>query len=340
MRVLLSIFIVSLLAACTTTGNSVGGSVSAPITVKQPDFVHPEISAYARRIISPLIASGFRVGYTEDPDALKLEINFDPDPYATAISINLIKPGVGVIAHSEAVNHGWGTMMARSGAIKDLVESATDEFNQQLISIRFIIASDKHDFQSCFNDMAASPNLALIKGKVGVESLQAQTFSMLADNSKPTEQEKLALIRWGNMRDVCLKMMHESMVMRGVPLAIINVWDASYANTQLLLVELSRGNLTYSEFAQKRADLAASANDKVAQISNELQKQNEDSRFKANQLYIEQQKANAERQRAYAEQQKADTMQLQTLKPTPLPASNQINCTSHAIGNTVNTNCY
>jgi|GEM_PF-2170222 len=287
--ILTSIFVASL-AGCATTGKSIGGSMSAPVTIRQPEFLNPEIAGYAQRIFSPLIANGFRVGYTDDPDALRLEINFDPSIMSTSVKINLIKPGVGVVASAESVNHGMGTMSMRDKSISNLVEAASEQFRQQLSLVHFKIEADKNNYQSCFNALAASPEFSIIKEKVGLAGTQDQTFSMLADNTKPSKEEIHALKQWGNMRDACIKIMHESKIAQRTPLALLNVIDAASNAEQTLLVALVNGSLTYSEYSKKRSALTVFENESIAQIEAEFRKETEDSRFKGNQLALEAQR--------------------------------------------------
>lgn len=341
MNILVVLTISLLFAGCSTTGASVSGSVSAPITIRPPDYIHPEMAGYGQEVFAPLLAKGFKVGYTGDPDALRLEVEFNPNPLSTSVKITLIKPRVGIIASAKAVNSGWGTRMAHNSAVESRVDSATQEFSHQLANINFVITPDKNNFQSCFSDIAKNPDLEPIKGKVGLENAQSQSFSMLADNSKPTAQDKPMLKRWGDMRDVCMKMMHESMAAQRAPLPIINVTDAVNTASQSLLVELINSNMTYSEFAKKRSDLSSFANTQIAQIDAELRKQTEESRYKANQLSIQAQQNDLLQQKIFSDsilqQQQINNQQINNQQMNNLrtrPTTTNTNC--YMVGNQMN----
>lgn len=328
----------AILTGCASTGQSVGGTVHAPITIKEPDFLNPEIAPYAPRIYSILSGHGFTVGKTDDPDALRLEINFDPNLFATAIKINLIKPGMGLIVSAEAVNHGWGTGIARAQAIGNLVESASTQFSQQLSTVKFVLASDKNNFVACFKDLAADPELISIRNKVSLSDARDQTFSMLADNTKPNDLEKIALKNWGEKRDNCMRMRRANMASRNIPLAIANVLDSSDAAGQALLVELLNGRLTYAAYAKRRHDLVTFTNDTLASIETELQKQTEESRFKASQMAIEAQRNALMQQKILSDQEQQQqqlNVQQQELNVQRLNANRPrtTNCT--AAGQTI-----
>jgi hypothetical protein len=87
----------------------------------------------------------------------------------------------------------------------------------------------------------------------------APPFSIMANDTFPTDVERAAIGKWGTIRDDCSKRMNASLV---VPRATGN--DASYlqrrfsaihelqANTGYLILALYQQKLTYGEFARKR----------------------------------------------------------------------------------------
>ncbi len=335
MRVLALIIAIGLLTSgCTTSGTSYHGTISAPTTIRPPDVVNPELAGYGQEIIAPLVQDGFKVGNTGDPDALRLEVAFNPNPFSMSVTIRLIKPGAGVIASAQSVNSGFGTMVAHNSAVQSRVESAIQSFSEQLANIHFVITPDKNDFAACFSNLANSPELATIRQKVGLDGVKSQTFSMLADNSKPTDQEKLALRKWGDMRDVCLKQIHESMSLQRVPMQILNVNDASAMGSQSLLVELVNGNMTYSEFAKKRSELSAFVNDKIAQIDAVLRAQSADAQYKANQIAIEAQQNSLMQQKIISDQNMQQQQINNERQMMSRPTMTNTNC--RAVGNQVN----
>jgi hypothetical protein len=75
---------------------------------------------------------GFRVGQTEDPQALHFRLDFAPNPWGMRVGAALWQAGTPVLV-AEAINPGWGTMMLQDGSVvAALAESAAKAFAAEL----------------------------------------------------------------------------------------------------------------------------------------------------------------------------------------------------------------
>lgn len=170
------------------------------------------------------------------------------------------------------------------------------------VEIQFrCVKTGPKESEQCFKNLASDPELAGLKDKVALGSVKDQTFTMLADNSKPTAKEKDLLKIWGSKRDTCIRLDREELQADKAPLPISNLNNSYLSAGQLLVADLMNGNLTYSSYAVKRQELAAFVNDTASKIQAELRKETQDSRYKAEQLAIEAQRNSLMQQKIYSD---------------------------------------
>ena len=118
-----------LLFSCSTVGSHVtpttkGASVSKSI------FLEPipvALSTSAPDITSFLQSKGFIFVEEKSDDCLRLKMTFDPDPWNRVVGIELLDSNRPVVV-SQAVNPGWGNMIASGSATANLTRSALAEF--------------------------------------------------------------------------------------------------------------------------------------------------------------------------------------------------------------------
>ncbi len=107
----------------------------------------------------------------------------------------------------------------------------------------------------CKQELAV-PALDPIRDKV--ELLREPTdgappFSIMANDTFPTDAERAAISRWATIRDGCLKRANASMV---VPSATGN--DASYLQRRFSAIRDVQANVGYSHFTRKNSRMASS----------------------------------------------------------------------------------
>jgi hypothetical protein len=131
---LIAAFASLLVAACSSTGFSTKANVEAPRVIRPPVNVHPEVAPYLPRFVELLQQKGFVVGNTDNQKALKLRLEFNPNPFNLRVSAALWQNGVPILTAS-ATNSGWGTALARGAAVNSLADSTAATFESELASL-------------------------------------------------------------------------------------------------------------------------------------------------------------------------------------------------------------
>jgi hypothetical protein len=119
------------LAACSTTSFSIESHLTVPATVRAPVRVHRAVREYLPELVEMLQSVGFSVGRTNDPEALELQLNYNPNPFNLRVSASLLQDGVPVV-RAASTNTGWGTIMFRGNAIDGRAEAMLSAFANEL----------------------------------------------------------------------------------------------------------------------------------------------------------------------------------------------------------------
>jgi S1-C subfamily serine protease len=132
------------LGGCSTTSHSVTSKIVAPKTIQPPKYVPTELIPYLPRFIGVLESQGFVVAQTEDPNALQLRLDLDPNPWNTQVSVSLWQGGSPILT-SQATNPGWGNVIAHGAALANLVGSTATalEVEMRKLSPRLEIVADR-----------------------------------------------------------------------------------------------------------------------------------------------------------------------------------------------------
>ena len=127
------LFLFSLIGivSCSSTGYVTKSNLVVPKTIKSPDNIPPAIVPYVPKFVDLLQEEGFSVGKTDDPRALNLVFEYNPNPFNLTVSVGLWRQGIPVLSAS-ATNSGWGTVIAHGSAVNSLAESAAEEFEKKL----------------------------------------------------------------------------------------------------------------------------------------------------------------------------------------------------------------
>ncbi|HEX4954047.1 MAG TPA: PEGA domain-containing protein [Thermoanaerobaculia bacterium] len=126
------------LLACSSTSYSIKETIVVPREVRPPQLVPPDLTPYVPRFIDVLQDAGFSVQQTDDPRALQLWLNFDPDPWNMRVTVSLVRDGAPILT-AEARNAGWGNMLAQGASVKNLADSALTQFSSELKQVRLTL---------------------------------------------------------------------------------------------------------------------------------------------------------------------------------------------------------
>ena len=113
-----------------------------------------------------------------------------------------------------------------------------------------------------------SSELDSIRDKIAIEDAQNPTFEMLTLNSKPSEQEKLAIKKFVELRTSCRARLSDVLVRRGYSNHKI-IFDSYGAIGDGQMADFYNGQLTYAELNKLRQK---NGNELAAAMTNEDEK--------------------------------------------------------------------
>ena len=176
----------------------------------------------------------------------------------------------------------------------------------------------------CFDDLRTKPELSAIAGKVALGRLGQQTFALFGDTTKPTDEEKAAILVWVNARQACYQLARQWQIETNMPPHFVAMNENSWSNSILMIADLYNGKMTYGEYARARAEAGSKFQQQWAAEVQRLQ---------------EHQAAAEEQRRDLAlmyllNQPKPVPVQAPVLAPMPIPRSTYTNC--QVIGNFMN----
>ena len=192
------------------------------------------------------------------------------------------------------------------------------------------------DYEKCVLGAVDDPSLQVIAGKVSLAGAKKQTFSMLTDNTKPTEEEKSAIGLYANIFGQCAEKLQAFYNALGAPPAIAAVNQSAKTAEENLLASLYTGALTYGDYAKRRKEIVDSREMSIAQIDQELKKNAADASARAQEIAAHNAIAQAQRSQAISSSMMVGATMANAFKPT----RSSMSCTSTALGSTLRTNCY
>lgn len=102
---------------------------------------------------------------------------------------------------------------------------------------------------ACVSALESDPELQSISKKVALSGKEDNLFSLMAINERPTLSERKVIVRWGSKREQCFK---ASPPPRD---AYYQISVETFNLGQKLILELSRGEMTYGQFAERRKEI-------------------------------------------------------------------------------------
>lgn len=181
----------------------------------------------------------------------------------------------------------------------------------------------------CFDLLVADKDLTILKNKIALDSIDNTNFSMLADDTYPTDQERKAIALYASKVEACRRPMKSlSLYYPNDPTA--NLYRAFTDSNDQLILSLYKGQLSFGNFAKIRKENKVRVDDARMKIVTEAKAQDAAALDRAQRIAIEQQKLFVEQQRTYAEFYKPPVMQIPRMTSTNCQLlGNQVNCTSY-----------
>ena len=261
---------------------------------------------------------------------------------------------------------GWGILPGQRGAQKEAIEKGRDFCSEQG-KVFAVLKEDRSGVVgwspqesritfSCTEDTKAiseklvvdcradmqSPQLDPIRTKVELTRESSESpvpFAIAANDSFPTKDERPAIAKWAELREVCIKRFESAYVLPPglTPLQATNteqlraVDRAVGARVGDLIVSLYQQKLTYGEFAKKRYEISREGADIQRQLRQSYQIADREQQIRAQQMAQQQFQNNVAAWSTYVQAVNARQPQTVYLKG---------NCNTVKIGNSVTTNCY
>jgi hypothetical protein len=250
----LMIVLMALLSACASTSSSIKESVSLPKTIRMVENYHPEVAQFVPSFLEVVGQNGFSVGYTEDPDAATLRVDFDPNIFHTAIYVKLMQ-GNKVLLSSEASNSGWGTGIARASALDTLAENVKRNLDKELKVVNFKMMQDRFPSEEYCTQKLTTTDLQNIKDKVSMSLEPVNDFKLLLINEKANDAQKKSLLSWISIQQDCFDNSIRLKEAYGASRDWMNISKSTFLNTQISLAKLVNSQITFGEFQKERLNI-------------------------------------------------------------------------------------
>jgi hypothetical protein len=148
---------------------------------------------------------------------------------------------------------------------------------------------------------------------------------MLTDRSMASEDEKAAISLWAKERVECADVGRQFRATYAPPRYATAYDDGQMRITQAI-ASLYAGQFTYGQFNAERQRLAAQFQSSLVEAQLSAQRENQDREA-------------ARRNAALQQLQTIQLLQAMQPKPTSLPVTPAVNCTSTRAGNVIDTTC-
>lgn len=176
----------------------------------------------------------------------------------------------------------------------------------------------------CFTSLPTNERWSMLNAKIPLDSPRQATLQMLADSSKPSDQEREALSQWANARKLCADM-GLAFRHRHAPPGVASVYDRQQTALLQAIAALYAGDLTYGQFNVQRQRIGTQTNAEYDSLRSQQVQQASQAQSDALQTLQLQQLLQASQPRP---------------RPLPMPTPPQtVNCNSQQIGNQVHTTC-
>lgn len=168
----------------------------------------------------------------------------------------------------------------------------------------------------CFAELSNAQEYSWLSTKMSLLNAKQQTFQMLVDESRPSEDEKPLILSWATAREKCMQLGEEWRAANLPPPAQALIRN-NFNDAMTLTADLYSGKITYGQYAKERQ----ASSDRFSTSMSALR-----------QNLIDKQEA-ARRQAAAAALSSFKPYQAPQLTPYQMPTPSTTNC--NMVGNQV-----
>jgi hypothetical protein len=126
------------------------------------------------------------------------------------------------------------------------------------------------NFLTCVKALASDSKFADIKAKLPLQDVNSISFNMLADQSKPTTQEREEIAEWFDQREGCWKA-NEAAIRTEWPPEIVQIASEGSSEFKAIGVDLYNRKLTYGEANRRIEDGSNSIKARIIPIVKQYQ---------------------------------------------------------------------
>ena len=112
-----------------------------------------------------------------------------------------------------------------------------------------LVIENTNPLGECFEKVKSETELQVLKGKIELVASNDPPFDILANNSFPKEDEKIAISLWMGERQKCLEA-NEEWRRSKFSAAVIAHWDNDNENVTSLALDLYNKKISYGDFAK------------------------------------------------------------------------------------------
>jgi hypothetical protein len=112
----------------------------------------------------------------------------------------------------------------------------------------------------CVSALETDPELQSIRKKVALSGKEDNLFSLMAITERPTPSERKVIVKWGSKREQCFNDSpppHDAFYQLSVD---------TFKQGQKLILELSKGDMTYSQFTERRQEIKKASLTKAQEL--------------------------------------------------------------------------
>lgn len=131
---------------------------------------------------------------------------------------------------------------------------------------------------ACVSALSADPELVRIKNKVGLSSIDDQTFEMKTSKAYPTASEKKIITLWAGKLHKCYGIIEKSISEQQSQPSMVLLIKGQYPKLEYRLMQLYDKKISYGEFARARDEDQSAFLKKIEEAKRILEQEQEQER--------------------------------------------------------------
>lgn len=123
--------------------------------------------------------------------------------------------------------------------------------------------------QECVNGLADNPKVQQLRSRAPIRFAE-QTFATLTNVTKASADDQTIISQWAELVEYCHNGIADSV--KTLPQPAIQILERDHTQFLILLADLYGGNLTFGDFAKRRAELNSITTSQIMSLADERQR--------------------------------------------------------------------